>query len=261
MGNIKKTCLVTKEEQIKLVGEGKKWEVALANVPYITVLAKKRTGFGYEIEDLVQAGTIGFWEAMGTYDPSKGANVLSHGSKRTWQAINREIQNHQKTIRIPINVWEEMSVMDSENDRFFLQNGCYLTPAELAERTGFKISKIKELFAAPMGTSSLDGQISSDEPDTFYSLVQDKKVDVETEVMQRALCSDVDAALRRVLNPREYQIVQSYHGLDGHKQLNLREIGVKLGITKERVRQIKKKALGRLEDSSDVEKLRGYLEN
>lgn len=261
MGKTKQTRFVTRKEEIRLVKEGKKWELVLADMPYVADLARKRAGLGSEVEDLIQAGIIEFRQVVEKYQLGKGTRVLSYCAIRIRRAINKEIKNNGKTIRVGIRALNDIFVINFENEQSFMQRGHYLTYAELAKKTRFEIPKIKKLSAIPMESSSLDKSIALDEPGTFYDLVQDKKVDLEAELMQRELCSDVDATLRRVLNSREYQIMQSYYGLDGHKQLNLEQIGAELGITKQRVSKIKEKVFDKLKDSSDVEKLRGYVEN
>lgn len=255
----KEISLLTKEEERNLVRQKRKWDIALANIRYVVVLAKRYAKSGVALEDLIQVGILGFHYGLSKYKLDMGTGVLSYCSQWAKQRMERLINNQKRTIRIPINALRDISRMETENYRNKAERGSYLTERGLAEKTWLELYKVKRLLAVPKETGSLDYEISEEGNKTLHDIVGDGSVDVEEEFMASCLHSDIDRTLKRVLKDREYKIMKLSYGLNGDFPMNLREVGVVFKITKERVRQIRNKALKKIRNCEDAENLREYL--
>ena len=264
---INKIPLLTREEEVELCEKAKKGDKAAkdkiikANLRFVVKVAKKYQNHGLDLTDLISEGNIGLINAIEKFEPSRGYHFISYAVWWINQSILKAVSEKSRAIRLPLNRANELVRIEYESN---LINGT-LSEAEeveqIAQMLNMNESKVRELLSISNGMISLDAKAASSENDN--SLVGDYFEDQtydkpEEHTVEAALKDDVNSLLK-TLKPNEQKVIRLRYGLGGYKPMSLQEIGQECNLTKERVRQIEKKAIFRLQNPTRIKRLDGYL--
>ena len=246
---INKVRLLSREEEVELAraaargNEVAKEKLVRANLRFVVNIAKKYQRRGLPLEDLISEGNIGLLRAIDRFDVEKGYHFISYAVWWIRQSILNAINEKARTIRLPVN--RAMELTQLEND---LERGS--APSQRASR----------LFAVAREPISLDAPVGmGDDASPFGDTVEDKSsLPHDDRVIAQALRDDIQAVLG-TLARKEAEIIALRFGLNGGRALSLRELGVRYRLTKERIRQIEKKALRQLQAQAPRQILAAYL--
>ncbi len=247
--DINKVPLVSREEEEKLARAAARGSAAAkeklirANLRFVVNIAKRYQHRGLPLEDLISEGNIGLLHAIERFDVEKGYHFISYAVWWIRQAILNAINEKSRMIRLPLNRAAELAQHE---------NGSFDRLREPSENIGHLYNVAREPLSldAPVG--------AEDEASPFGDTVEDRSRPTQDEqIVESALRDDIQAALR-TLARKEAEIIQARFGLNGRKALSLRELGARYRLTKERIRQIEKRALRQLQAPARARLLQAY---
>lgn len=222
------------------------------NLKLVVSIAISYAKKGFNLDDCIQNGNMGLLKAIDRFEYKRGFRFSTYATNWIMQAITRENANTARTIRIPAHAVSEVSkVLKAIEDLSKDEDNSYsIPPAELiAEETGYSVEKVKTLLSYSLSPVSLDMNINDDEDNvTFGDMIEDKSA--SSEIADRMLEHERHDTILKALDcltKREREVVIMYHGLDDGTAKTLEEISKKYGLTKERIRQIKAKALRKMQ--------------
>jgi RNA polymerase primary sigma factor len=231
-----------------------------ANLRFVVNVAKKYQNQGLPLADLISEGNIGLMNAIERFDVSKGYHFISYAVWWIRQAILKAICEKSRMIRLPLNRANEL--VQIEKARKELQSGSRGDPEiqEIAKALDMNEDHVADLINISRDMVSLDTPIYDEKDSSILSdFVEDKGQKApEESVIDRSLREDINAVLN-TLSSKEADIIQYRFGLNGKRPMSLKEIGNRYKLTKERIRQIEKKALKRLQHPSRSHSLRSYM--
>ena len=244
--------LLTPEQEVKLARQIKRGdqrartEMVSANLRLVVKIARDYVNVGLPLLDLISEGNIGLMKAVERFDPRKGSKLSTYASWWIRQSIKRALANQTKTIRLPIHLVEKIGKIRRVSSQMMEELGREPTDEELAEEIGLSSSKITALKSAALRPASLDEPIQDGESFQYSDIVSDEESDNPFETLRdKDLLEEIDEVLE-LLDHRERAIIDMRFGLDGQDPKTLEEIGVNLGVTRERIRQLQNAALSRL---------------
>ncbi len=266
LGDIGRIDLLTLEEEsdlAKRIKEGD--EIALekltkANLRFVVSVAKQYQNQGLSLSDLINEGNVGLMKAAKRFDESKGFKFISYAVWWIRQSILQAIVEYSRMVRLPLN---KMTAYNKVNDAYvaFVQkNEREPTNEELAEILGVNPKDIANMIRGANRHISVDAPLTDDEGSMtmvdMMTLGDEDSPDLK--LMEESVRKEVVDGLE-ILSPREIQVVTAYYGLGNNKPLTLEEIGDLYGLTRERVRQIKERAIRRMRKSLNKNSMRSFL--
>ena len=254
LGPVKKADLKT----IVAEGEAARAHLLEANLRLVVSLAKRYTGRGMPLLDLIQEGNLGLIRAMEKFDYAKGFKFSTYATWWIRQAITRGMADQSRTIRLPVHLVEQVNKLARIKRELHQQLGREATLEELAEESGIPAHKIEELLDHSRDPVSLDMPVGADEEAPLGDFIEDAEAtSAENTVVSNVMHSDVRAVLA-TLEEREQQVITLRFGLDDGQPRTLDQIGKRFGLSRERVRQIEREVMAKLREGRRADKLRSY---
>lgn len=249
--DINRYPMVTEEEEAELavrIREGDlsaQQELVQANLRFVVSVAKQYQGRGLELCDLINEGNLGLMKAAERFDPTRGFKFISYAVWWIRQSILQGIAEQSRMVRLPLNQLGVLNQIYRTRETFLQSNGREPSDLELAEFMDITPEKIGETVSMASGHISYDTPFGEDGEGTLLDVVPDKSApQADDNLGKESLRSDLNDVMA-VLSDRERQIVSLAYGL-GCQEMTLEEIGLKFNLTRERVRQVKEKAIRKL---------------
>lgn len=245
--------LLTPEEEIRLAGRIKRGDKAArermitANLRLVVKLATDYANLGLPLLDLVSEGNIGLMKAVERFDPQKGGKLSTYAAWWIKQSIKRALANQGRTIRVPVHQIEKIAKVRRLIERLTAELGREPTDEELADEVGLSGPQVSALKSSGIQPTSLDAPIGKDDGETLFGdMLSDEAAEDPLEYLEGKDARAMLGGVLKVLTARERDIIKLRYGLGGGRERTLEEIGTKLGITRERIRQIQMVALKKM---------------
>lgn len=226
------------------------------NLRFVVTIAKQYGGRGVDLDDLIQQGNEGLLKAVRKFDPDFGVKFISYAVYWCGQSVRAALAAHQQAFRLPLNRATQLSHIHRARAKLTELNGRTPTPAEIAEETGIPKPMVKTLIKAKQAELSLDSTEAPDGGPGGIPLSERVSVEGGSEqiIDRRFRMRELNRALG-MIRKRDEKILRLFYGLDAGREHTLEEIGSLLGITRERVRQLRDRALRDLRNLSHAEEL------
>lgn len=254
LASIAKSQPLSAAEEIELTkrsrqgDEAARWRLIEANLRFVISIAKQYQKHGLTLAELISAGNLGLITAAGRFDETKGFKFISYAVWWIRQAILAALAEESRIVRLPLNQINVLQKLyrEDENLRKGITDGHEPTPAELAEVLEISEKAVEGLRAISQLPAYLFHPLVDDENRMLIDVLPDESQPPADELaMQSALHEKIRQTLG-TLEDREQEILRLYFGLDGEEPMTLERIGARFGLTRERVRQIKERALAKL---------------
>lgn len=266
LADIGKEQMITAEEEVELarrirMGDQEALDkLTKANLRFVVSVAKQYQNQGITLPDLINEGNIGLIKAAKRFDETRGFKFISYAVWWIRQAICQAIADQSRIVRLPLNQVGTINKMKKEMAR--LEQIFQRTPTneEVAEAMDLPIEKVNEILKINNHPQSMDSPVSPDD-DTKFSdtFIYNNEKDTDDKLISESLSSEIDEILKKALNDKESEIIRLFFGIGVNHEYTLDEIGDTVGLSRERVRQLKERALKRLKQEAKARNLKFYL--
>ncbi|MCH2081511.1 MAG: RNA polymerase sigma factor RpoD/SigA [Saprospiraceae bacterium] len=231
-----------------------------SNLRFVVSVAKQYQNQGLSLSDLINEGNVGLMKAAKRFDETKGFKFISYAVWWIRQSILQAIVEYSRIVRLPLNKVGSYNKVNEAFLSFVQEFEREPTHEELAELLNMTPKEISNMLKGNGRHLSVDAPLSGEDGDsTMLDVISsEQNMSPDENLMEQSLKEEVQQGLS-ILSPREVEVLSSYYGLNGHKSLTLEEIGELYGLTRERVRQIKERAIRRLRKSYNRNQLKSYL--
>jgi len=262
---IGKVNLLTPEQEVELAIKIKEGDpealerLTKANLRFVVSVAKQYQNQGLSLGDLINEGNLGLIKAARRFDETRGFKFISYAVWWIRQAIMQALAEQSRIVRLPLNrvgalnkIGKAYSNLEQEYER-------EPSPEELAEELHMNVDDVSEAMTLAAKHVSMDAPFSSNEESRLLDVLENEDLPApDTTLMSNSLKEEVERALSK-LSEREAEVIRLYFGFETDEPLTLEEIGDKFNLTRERVRQIKEKAIRRLRNTTRSKELKKYL--
>ncbi|MFA6856446.1 MAG: RNA polymerase sigma factor RpoD/SigA [Treponema sp.] len=265
--DINKIPLLSRKEETELALKAKNGDTAAknkivnANLRFVVNVAKKYQNHGLDLPDLISEGNIGLLTAIDRFDVDKGYHFISYAVWWIRQSILKSICEKSRAIRLPLNRANELVQIEHARKAVTGDKTEEEEFREVAEMLNMDKEHVREMINISREMVSLDAQVHSTENDNTAvgDFIEDSRYDdPDSAVMTNAMRHDIDNVLRS-LKPNEAKVLRLRYGLNGAKPMSLKEVGDKCKLTKERIRQIEKHAIVRMQHPTRMKQLEAYV--
>ena len=256
--------LITVEEEVELAQAIKRGDrralekLTRANLRFVVSVAKQYQNQGLSLPDLINEGNLGLIKAAEKFDETRGFKFISYAVWWIRQSILQALAEQSRIVRLPLNQVGSLNKISKAFSKFEQENERRPSPEELADELDIPVDKISDTLKVSGRHISVDAPFVEGEDNSLLDvLVNDDAPIADRSLMNESLAKEIDRALA-TLTERECEIIKMFFGI-GCQEMTLEEIGDKFGLTRERVRQIKEKAIRRLRQGTRSKLLKSYL--
>ena len=261
---IGKEELLSTDEEVELAqrirkGDRKALErLTKANLRFVVSVAKQYQNQGMSLPDLINEGNLGLIKAAEKFDETRGFKFISYAVWWIRQSILQAIAEQSRIVRVPLNQVGSVNKINRMLNKFEQENERRPSSVEISEQTDIPQEKVDEAIMVNSRHVSVDAPFVDGEDNSLLDvLVNDDAPMADRQLVMESLRSEI-ATVLKMLNERERNVITAFYGI-GQPEMTLEEIGNKFGLTRERVRQIKEKAIRRLRNSTNNKLLKSYL--
>jgi len=262
---IAKVPLLTAEEEINLAKKIKQGDrealdkLVRANLRFVVSVAKQYQNQGLSLGDLINEGNLGLMKAAERFDETRGFKFISYAVWWVRQSILQALAEQSRIVRLPLNKVGDLNKIGKTYAKLEQEFEREPTAEELAKELEMELKEVQDAMKQAGRHISMDAPFASGEENRLLDILENRHdPSPDQELMIKSLHEEIERVLKTLSN-READVVRMYFGLDGNHAMTLEEIGERFGLTRERVRQIKEKAIRRLRTTARSSNLRGYL--
>lgn len=262
---IGETPLITAQQEVELakrikLGDQDALErLTKANLRFVVSVAKQYQNQGLSLADLINEGNIGLIKAAKRFDETRGFKFISYAVWWIRQAILQALAEQSRIVRLPLNRVGTLHKIGKISSSLEQEYGREPSPDEIAKELELSAVEVSDTLKISNSHLSLDAPFSVSEDNSLMDVLEDEfQPAPDEDLLTESLKLEIERALD-TLSPREAEVINLYFGLNSEKALTLEEIGARFNLTRERVRQIKEKAIRRLRHASRSRSLRAYL--
>ena len=253
LNDISKYDVLTPDEELKLfkrlrIGDGQALDIIVKhNLRFVVSVSKQYQHTGMALTDLINEGNIGLIKAAKRFDETKGFKFISYAVWWIRQSILQAVNEKSDKIRIPLNLRANILEVVNKREEFIQKEEREPSLEELAVVTGFKVEMVRKSLEYNLRCSSLDAPLGDDSETALSGILTDKNIPQPDYQMAVKESQQIEVEqLLKTLKPRQAEIISMYFGINGMKAMSLEDISDRIGVSRERVRQIKERSLRRL---------------